>query len=172
MVREREQMKRTRRTRGARCVSVLLLASFTLLLPPATAARSPQQPQARGQQQLPGNGGADLARGGGFSASVEMVRVPVVVEGKNNVFIRNLEAEDFAVRDGGKTHAVDFFVSDAKPLVVGILVDASEAMRPYAEDVRLAVESAATNLRPEDEVFLITYGPSVAMLTGDRKSVA
>lgn len=158
-------MKAARQTRRATCVSVLLLVSFSLFLPPATAAWAPQQPQSPAQQQLPGNGIADLARGGGFSATVEMVRVPVVVEGKNNVFIRNLRAEDFAVRDGGKTHSVDFFVSDAEPLVVGILVDASAAMKPYAEDVRLAIESAATNLRPEDEVFLIAYGPSVAMLT-------
>ncbi len=154
-------MKRTRRTRGAICVSVLLLLSFTLFPPPATAARSAQQTQAQGQQQ-PGNG---VARGGGFSASVEMVRVPVVVENNDGVFLENLDAEDFQVRDGGKNHAVDFFVSDAEPLVVGILLDASEAMKPYADDVWLAIESAANNLRPDDEIFLISYGPSVAMLT-------
>ena len=161
----RDRCERTCRTRGAICVSVLSLLSFTLFLPPATAARSPQQPQARGQQQLPGNGIDNLSRAGGFSASVEMVRVPVVVEDNDGVFIQNLEAEDFEVRDGGKNHAVDFFVSDAEPLIVGILVDASEAMKPYADDVGLAIENAANNLRPDDEIFLITYGPSVAMLT-------
>ena len=168
-------MKRTRRTRGAICVSVLLLLSFTLFLPPASAARSPQQqPQAQGQQQPPGNGVAGLARGGGFSALVEMVRVPVIVEDSNGFFIQNLAAEDFQVLDGGKNHPVDFFVSDAEPLVVGILVDASEAMKPYADDARLAIEHAANNLRPDDEVFLIAYGPSVAMLaapTADKLEV-
>ena len=155
-------MKRTRRT--PICVSALVLLSFTLL-PPATAAHSPQQPQAQEQQQPPGNGVTGLARGGGFSASVEMVRVPVIVEDSDGIFIQNLKAEDFQVRDGGTNHPVDFFVSDAEPLVVGILVDASEAMKPYADDARLAIEHAANNLRPDDEVFLIAYGPSVAMLT-------
>ena len=159
-----DQRNGGRPRRAACCVSIVLL-SGAAFLPPIATALSPRQ---EAQQQ---NG---VARSGGFSASVEMVRVPVVVVDKDGFFVRELPRESFEVRDGGTDHPVDFFVSDAEPVAIGILVDASEAMQPYAEDVRMAVEHAANNLRVNDEVFLITYGPSVAMLaepTADKLAI-
>jgi VWFA-related protein len=131
----------------------------------ATLPRAGTQPlPQQGARQSP-DGTADLiARSGGFSASVEMVRVPVIVVDKGGAFVENLEPTAFAVRDGGKRHAVDHFVSDAEPVSVGILLDASSAMRDYEDDVLQAVARIANNLRADDELFLVAYGPSVAML--------
>ena len=129
---------------------LLLLLSFNAFLPSETTAWSPQPPQERG---------------GGFNASVEMVRVPVVAIDEEGVFVTGLDKGSFEIKDGGKDHAVEFFVSDADPVAIGILVDISEGMKPYAEGVRLAIEQASNSLRPDDEIFLATYGSKVTMLT-------
>ena len=139
---------------------VMLLLSFNFSLLSETPAWSSPLPQARG---------------GGFNASVEMVRVPVVAIDEEGIFVTGLDKSSFEIKDGGKDHLVDFFVSDADPLAIGILVDVSEGMKPYAEGIRLAVERASNNLRPDDEIFLATYGSKVTMLakpTADKLQVA
>lgn len=141
---------RKRRMRAGICGAALLLLSFSLSLPSATAGWAPQPPQARG---------------GGFNVSVEIVRVPVVAIDKDGVFVSGLDQANFEIQDGGKNHAVDFFVSDVDPVAIGILVDISEGMKPYAEGVRLAIEQVSNSLRPDDEIFLATYGSKVTMLT-------
>ena len=97
--------------RAATRSSLLLLLSFNAFLPSETTAWSPQPPQERG---------------GGFNASVEMVRVPVVAIDEEGVFVTGLDKGSFEIKDGGKDHAVEFFVSDADPVAIGILVDISE----------------------------------------------
>lgn len=125
-----------------------------------TGAVPQQQQDARTPDEL----AALIARAGAFSATVEMVRVPVIVVDDSGAFMEDLQQRAFAVRDGGKRHEVEHFVSDADPVSVGILLDASAVMQPYAADLRVAVEGIARSLRPADELFLIAYGPSVAML--------
>ena len=129
--------------RAATRSSLLLLLSFNAFLPSETIAWSPQPPQVRG---------------GGFNASVEMVRVPVVAIDEEGVFLTGLDKGSFEIKDGGKDHAVEFFVSDVDPVAIGILVDISEGMKPYAEGIRLAIEQASNSLRPDDEIFLASYG--------------
>jgi VWFA-related protein len=166
-----------------------VIAAACALAPAAALAQKPAAAQAQKpptarppasaqqqQQQHPANDdvAALMARSGGFSATVEMVRVPVIVVDDDGDFIRNLGPDAFAVRDGGKRYDVDHFVSDADPVAVGILLDASAVMGPFEQDVRTAVARIAYNLRPQDELFLISYGPGVAMLqppTDDKDAV-
>lgn len=167
-------------------LSLLLGASTTAIAQqPATGAdgrEAEQRPSTQGAAPVTAQKAqqADditslLARGGAFTASVEMVRVPVIVVDDDGAFVTDLAAGDFAVRDGRHDHPVDHFVSDAEPVVVGILVDASAEMRPWGDDARVAVEHIAANLRPDDELFLLAYGAEVAVLhepTRDKSGIA
>lgn len=132
--------------------------------PTQAAGGGPKAGVQRPQPQPPDELAALLARGGAFSASVEMVRVPVIVVDGSGAFVEHLDQHAFAVRDGGKRHEVEHFVSDVDPVSVGLLVDASAAMQPYEAEVRASVESIARTLRPDDELSLIVYGPRVATL--------
>jgi len=136
-----------RKANRAMCAAAFLVLVSALLL---QQQNPPQQP---------------AARSGGFSAAVEMVRVPVVVLDDKGVFIRDLHKSNFTVQDGGTKHAVDHFVSDAEPATVGIVVDASAAMAPYTDDVRAAIMRVANNLRLDDELFLISYGATAITLS-------
>jgi len=144
-----------RKANRAMCAAAFLVLVSALLLQPATSSAAQQQ----NPPQQP------AARSGGFSAAVEMVRVPVVVLDDKGVFIRDLHKSNFTVQDGGTKHAVDHFVSDAEPATVGIVVDASAAMAPYTDDVRAAIMRVANNLRLDDELFLISYGATAITLS-------
>lgn len=145
--------------------SLLLVAALLVLLPVGSSAlpHRPAGQAAVAQQQKPAP--TVTSRSGGFSASVEMVRVPVVVVDDHGDFIRNLVKSNFTVQDGGTRHAIDHFVSDAEPATVGIVVDASAAMAPYTDEVRATVMRVANNLRLDDELFLISYGATAETLS-------
>ena len=132
--------------------------------PGQAAATSDTRARQQPQQEPTDSTAALLARGGAFTASVEMVRVPVIVVDGDGSFVQNLASDDFAVRDGRRDHSVDHFVSDAEPVIVGVLLDASATMAMWSNDAGVAVENIARTLRPEDELFLISYGTEVAML--------
>jgi VWFA-related protein len=144
---------------------------------PVAPVAGGQLPEGHQQAQnpTPGFDPSQLARGGGFTASVEMVRVPVVVIDGRNEFVRSLGESDFAVRDGGRTYRVEHFVADTEPTAVGILVDSGSDMAPYLDDLRRAVTTIAAELRANNELFLIGFAGHVetlAPLTTDRLEIA
>lgn len=155
--------------RGTYAAALVVLVP-ALLLQPATSPAMPQHtaghaaaaPQHNAVQK-------SAARAGGFSAAVEMIRVPVLVVDDKGDFVGGLGKSNFTVLDGGTRHTVDHFVSDADPATVGVIVDASASMLPYTDDVRAAIMQAANNLRPDDELFLISYG-AVAETLSPRSS--
>jgi VWFA-related protein len=145
---------------------------------PESVARSTggrlSQGQQHAQSPTPAPVPPQLARSGGFTASVEMVRVPVVVIDGRNEFVEFLGESDFAVRDGGKTYRIEHFVADTEPTAVGILVDSSGDMIPYAGDLRRAVTTIAAELRANNELFLIGFAGRVetlAPLSADRLEI-
>lgn len=135
----------------------ILMALAVFLLQPVAAQRQKPTPLT----PTP----STLERSGGFSATVEMVRVPVVVIDRRGAFIGDLQQSNFIVEDGGKSHPVAHFVSDTEPATVGIVVDASTTMAPYTDGIRAAVMRAANNLRTDDELFLIEYGTTATTLS-------
>jgi len=178
--------KATRKPSAAPCRAgksaavVLAAAALPLVVLPAAAAsqhaRHPSQhEQQQAQSPTPRSDPSQLARGGGFTASVEMVRVPVVVIDGRNEFVRSLGESDFAVRDGGRIYRVEHFVADTEPTGVGILVDSGRDMAPYVDDLRRAVTTIAAELRANNELFLIGFAGRVetlAPLTADRLEIA
>ena len=151
--------------RGMYSATFLVLV-VALLLQPAGTSAAPRHPAGRPAAAQQHNAEQRVtARGGGFSAAVEMIRVPVVVIDDEGAFIRNLGKSNFTVQDGGTSHPVDHFVSDAEPVSVGIIVDASASMAPYTDDVRASVMRAVNNLRRDDELFLLSYGATAETLS-------
>jgi hypothetical protein len=104
-----------------------------------------------------------------FSASIEMVRVPVVVTDIEGAFITGLDRRNFLVLDGPAVQPIEHFVSDNEPTSVGILLDASAEMAPFADLVRVAAQKLADELKEADELFLISAGASAQLLSPPSK---
>src|SRR5262245_30589709 len=77
-------------------------------------------------------GGALVAAGQTFRSGVDLVRLPVIVTDRAGVPIEGLKAEDFEVKDGGRSRPVTFFAAGATgpdvPLHLALMFDTSESM--------------------------------------------
>ncbi len=90
-----------------------------------------------------------------------MVNVPVTVTDSENRFITDLEKKDFSVWEDGQPVEVRYFTRDPKqPVVVGFILDASNAARLYFKTYQEAITDLAWALMPGDSAnkgFLASY---------------
>ncbi|MFQ5744761.1 MAG: VWA domain-containing protein [Acidobacteriota bacterium] len=100
-----------------------------------------------------------------YTATVEVVRVPVVVVDEQGSFIDGLRRKDFTIWEGGDLQRVEYFLSEHDPTSVVILLDASSAMAPFAQHVREAVGALAADLRGEDELSLVEFEERAEILS-------
>src|SRR4051812_41373595 len=67
-----------------------------------------------------------------FHAGVDLVRLPVVVSGKDGALLRGLTAADFIVTEDGVPQTISTFsegaLGERLPLHAGLLLDVSESM--------------------------------------------
>jgi Ca-activated chloride channel family protein len=93
---------------------------------------------------------------------VNEVIVPVTVTDEKGRFVSNLEQSDFRIFDQGKQQKIIYFSRERKqPVVVGFLLDLSNASRLHWKKFQEAAEELVFNLLPGDKRFsgyLITYG--------------
>jgi VWFA-related protein len=141
----------------------MLRRRFLSSIPAGLAlAKSPVLAQA--QIQTPQNS---------IKVAVNEVIVPVTVTDEKGRFVTNLEKKDFHIFDEGKEQRIDFFTSERnQPVVVGFLLDLSNAMKIHWVKYQTAIEELVLNLLPGDPKFagyLISFGnekPELQVDTG------
>jgi len=134
-----------------RAILATIICGVLLCLPAI-----PQAPKAPSQQQpQPDQPKAQ------FTTSVNEVIVPVTVTDDKGKFISNLVKEDFRVFDEGQSQRISFFSHDQKqPIVVGFLVDLSNASRIHWKTYQDAMLELVWNMLPGDprySGYLISY---------------
>ena len=122
----------------------------TTVEPPKAAVEQPKPAGAGSPQQNP------------ISVQVNEVIVPVTVTDEKNRFVSNLDGKDFRIFDEGKEQHLHFFSREHnQPVVVGFLIDMSNATRLHWKMYQDAAIELVLNLLPGDKKFagyLITYG--------------
>src|SRR5579871_5941615 len=105
--------------------------------------------------------------------SVNEVIVPVTVTDEKGRFVSNLVKDDFRVFDENKEQKIDFFSHEqSQPIVIGFLVDTSNAMKIHWAKYKEATTELMLNLLPGDKKYsgyLISYG-TTAELAVDTSS--
>ncbi len=93
-----------------------------------------------------------------FRASVELVRLPVVVTAKNGHLVHGLGPEGFQILEEGRPQTVAYFCEGAPgevlPLHLGLLLDGSESMD---QDIGSAANAAVRFVGDLDEAVDVTY---------------
>src|SRR5437588_9001872 len=130
----------------SRAVTVALVAGIAL----AQNGQSQTQQPAATPSQPP------------IRVQVDEVIVPVTVTDDRGRFVSNLDKSDFRVQDEGKDQNIRFFSRDRnQPVVVGFLLDMSNATRIHWKNFQEAAIEMALNMLPGDKKFsgyLISYG--------------
>ena len=97
-----------------------------------------------------------------IKVQVNEVILPVTVTDDRGRFVSNLDRKDFHIFDEGKAQKIDYFTRDrSQPVVVGFLVEVSNAMKIHWKTYQDAISELILNLLPGDKKFsgyLISYG--------------
>ena len=96
-----------------------------------------------------------------FRVQVNEVIVPVTVTDDKGRFVSNLDAPDFKVFEEGKEQKIQFFTRERnQPVVVGFLLDLSNASKIHWKSYSEASQELIATLLPNDPKYsgyLITY---------------
>ena len=104
-----------------------------------------------------------------IQVQVNEVIVPVTVTDDKGRFVSDLEQKDFSVFDEGKEQQIQFFTRErSQPVVVGFLIDLSNASRLHWKNYQDAAIELVQNLIPGDNPkfsgYLIGYSNSADLL--------
>jgi VWFA-related protein len=103
----------------------------------------------------------------------ERVMYASVVDAKGAP-VTNVSAKDLIVREDGQAREILNIVKDEDPLQIALLVDNSVSMRDKLSDLRKAISSFISSLRPGAQVALLTLAerPTIVVnYTGDHAAL-
>jgi VWFA-related protein len=110
-----------------------------------------------------------------IKTDVDLVNVDVLVLEKNTSrVVGNLAREDFSISEDGVNQSISHFSQDRLPLSVLLLIDRGGCLDPYGDEVRNAAYNALVQLKPADEVAVMTYHDTVELrqrFTNDRIAI-
>lgn len=93
-----------------------------------------------------------------IKTDVDLVTVDALVLQKNTArVVGNLSRGDFVISEDGVAQSITHFSQDSLPLSVLLLIDRGGCLDPFGDEVRHAAFSALNQLKPTDEVGLMTY---------------
>ena len=103
-----------------------------------------------------------------FGAQANEVILPVTVTDDKGKFVSNLVASDFRILDEGRPQRIQFFShSEKQPIVVGFLIDQSNASKIHWNKYQEAILELVWHLLPGDKRYtgyLISYSNTADIL--------
>ncbi|MEO7672480.1 MAG: VWA domain-containing protein [Pyrinomonadaceae bacterium] len=109
-----------------------------------------------------------------ISVDTKLVTVPVRILDRKNRFIGGLVKENFTIFEDRVQQEVAYFTNEAQPFTVALVLDMSYSTTFRIEDIQNAAIAFIDQLRPEDQVMVISFDEEVHMLceaTSDRKVI-
>ncbi len=104
-----------------------------------------------------------------FGGGTNEVIVPVTALDSKGRFISDLVQSDFHIFDEGREQKIDFFSHEqSQPVVIGFLLDTSNAMKTYWTRYKESTTEMMLSLLPGDKKYagyLITYGNKPELVT-------
>jgi VWFA-related protein len=144
-----------------RSVAALIFCGLALCV----LALSQQTAPAPPQQSAPPKSDPQIPT---FGAQANEVILPVTVTDDKGKFVSNLVASDFRVLDEGRPQKIQFFShSEKQPIVVGFLVDQSNASKIHWTKYQEAIQELIWHLLPGDKRYtgyLISYSNTADIL--------
>ncbi len=116
-------------------------------------------------------GPEEVEAGDVIKVNTTLVTLPVSVLDRDGRYIPNLKKEDFRLWEEGVEQKVAFFSSVDKPFSLVLMIDTSGSTRFRIEDIQDAAITFINQLRPDDQVMVVSFDDDVRVLsefTNDR----
>jgi VWFA-related protein len=111
------------------------------------------------------NGPEEVDAGDIVRVNTTLVTLPVSVMDRNGKYVPNLRKEDFRLWEDGIEQNVAFFSSVDKPFSVVLMLDTSGSTRTRLGDIQEAAITFVNQLRPDDQVMVVSFDEQVRVLT-------
>lgn len=101
-----------------------------------------------------------------------LVTVPVRVMDRNGKYVPDMRREEFRLFEEGVEQQLAYFAPVQSPFIVVFMIDNSDSTESSLNDIKKAALAFIGQLRPDDEVIIITFDSRVAALgqpTADRE---
>ena len=139
-------------------VGILLALSLTAQTQPAAAGNAASTAPSATQNAPPS-----------IKVQVNEVIVPVTVTDDKGRFVSDLDQKDFQIFDQGKEQTIQFFTRErSQPVVVGFLIDVSNASRLHWKNYLDAAVELVQNLVPGDNPkysgYVISYSSDAELV--------
>jgi VWFA-related protein len=103
-----------------------------------------------------------------------LVTIPVSVYDRNGLYIPDLSKTNFKIFEDGKEQEIAYFGTSEKPFTVVLLIDVSPSTEYKIEEIRQAAIAFVDQLKPQDNVMVISFDERVNVLTdqtNDRQKI-
>ncbi|MCM3903447.1 MAG: VWA domain-containing protein [Pyrinomonadaceae bacterium] len=140
--------------------------------PPVLGGTSTTAGQEKATSPTINSGPEEVGAGDVIRVDTTLVTLPVSVTDRNGRYIPDLTKEDFRLWEDGVEQEVAFFASVDKPFSVVLMIDTSGSTRFRIEDIQDAAITFVNQLRPGDQVMIVSFDDEVRILsefTGDRR---
>ncbi len=143
--------------------------------PPVLAGAN--NPNNRQPTQTPTtqSGPEEVDSGDVVRVNTTLVTLPVSVMDRDGRYVPNLRKESFRVWEDGTEQEVAFFSSVDKPFSLVLMIDTSGSTRFRLEDIQEAAITFVNQLRPDDQVMVVSFDDDVKVLsdfTNDRAKIS
>jgi VWFA-related protein len=106
----------------------------------------------------------------------DLINVDILAkQKKTGKIVSSLTKDDFTVFEDGVRQTVSHFNQERLPLSIILLVDRAGCINAFNDQIRAATVKAFGDLKPEDEVAIMTFSSKVALaqpFTRDRQLIA
>ncbi len=123
--------------------------------------RQTQAPPAKPADNEP----EEVEAGDVIRVNTTLVTIPLSVSDRDGRYIPNLRKEDFRLWEDGIEHEIAYFSSVDKPFSVVLMIDTSGSTRFRLEDIQDAAINFVSQLRPDDQVMVVSFDDDVRVLS-------
>lgn len=129
-------------------------------------ANGPSGQRSSGAASSPvANGPEEVDAGDVVRVNTTLVTLPVSVLDRDGKYVPNLRKEDFRLWEEGVEQNVAFFASVDKPFSVVLMLDTSGSTRSRISDIQDAAITFVNQLRPDDQVMVVSFDDQVRVQT-------
>ena len=94
-----------------------------------------------------------------------LISIPVSVYDRSGLYIPDLEEHNFEIYEDGVKQEIAYFGTSDKPFSVVLLIDVSPSTAYKIEEIQAAASAFVAQLKPQDNVMVISFDESVHVLT-------